>query len=83
MNLMPELNTYLKGFFAINSYSGIVNAISFISLRIHIIHYCSLLLCVYNWHVKPTILNNWFLGLWGPPTLIRAPANHSLGDVQC
>jgi hypothetical protein len=21
--------------------------------------------------------------VWGPPTLIRAPANHSLGDVQC
>jgi hypothetical protein len=23
------------------------------------------------------------LYLWGPPTLIRAPANHGIGDVQC
>jgi hypothetical protein len=21
--------------------------------------------------------------MWGPPTLIRAPANHGIGDVQC
>jgi hypothetical protein len=53
INLTLVVNTYLKGFHAINSCSGIVNAVALTSLRFHTIHVCSLMLGLCTWHVKP------------------------------